>query len=152
MLMRLILAGLLLALPAAAQEVGDVIKGKATVVDGDTVKIDGKSIRIFGIDIPERGEPGFKRASDLMRAATERGPFNCSVVDIDRYKRHVAQCIIDAGDELRDAGQAMLEAGFAKVYTRYRHLWPLLIGWYERVEAKAKGECVGLWAADPECR
>ncbi len=152
MLVRVILAGLLLAPPALAQEVGDVIKGKATVVSGDTVKVDGNSIRIYGIDTPERGEPGFEKASNFMRAATERGPFICGVFDKDRYNRHVAQCIIDADTELRDVGQALLEAGLAKAYTKYRHLQPTLIRWYETVEAKAKSECLGLWAADPECR
>ena len=42
------------------------------VIDGDTfvVHYDGEptSVRIYGIDTPERGEPGYQEATDKLRA------------------------------------------------------------------------------------
>ena len=121
------------------------------MVDGNTVEIYGRTIRIYGVDAPERSDPGFGRAADFMRNAANRGPFMCDVVDKDRDERDVAVCRVEVDFVSEDVAESLLELGLAKTHLSYRHLRPSLIAWYEKVEAEARKRCRGLWEALPEC-
>ena len=138
--------------PAAGQEAGGTIGGRAIVVDGGTVEIYGRNIRIYGIDTPERGEPGFGKAADFMRDAVEKGPFICDVVDKDGDEREVAVCRVKVDFLSEDIAESLLEQGLVKAHPGNRHLRPNLIAWYEEVEAEAKKRCRGLWQELPECQ
>ena len=84
------------------------------VVDGDTVRLsDGSTVRLAGIDTPERGQCGYKEATDLLRkladgkpvTLVQAGPRN----DRDRYGRFVRYVHVGK----TDVGLAQLEAGVA---------------------------------------
>ena len=140
------------AAPALGQEADGTIGGKATLVDGDTVKIYGRNFRIFGIDAPKRGEPGFGTLAEFMRAAAEKGPFFCDVVDKERNEPEVAVCWMRVDFVSEDLAESLLERGLVKTHPGYRRLRPSLIAWYEEVEAQARKRCRGLWRGLPECR
>lgn len=78
------------ALPAAA-EPGQAYVSK--VVDGDTIDvlIDGRAetVRYLGIDTPERGQPGYKAATEANRQLLGKGPLTlvADETDRDRYGR-----------------------------------------------------------------
>lgn len=88
------------------------------VVDGDTLYLAGEKrrIRLFGVDAPERGEPGFDAArADLERlVADER--LRCDVVAIDRYDRPVARCRLDDG---REINRALIGTPHVREYCRF---------------------------------
>jgi micrococcal nuclease len=93
------------------------------VVDGDTVDvwvdlgfrvITHQRLRLFGIDTPERGQPGWKEAGDYLRGLL---PEN-SIVTIetekgDKYGRWIATVINESGE---DVNKSMIESGLAKYY------------------------------------
>lgn len=136
MLARLILAGLLLALPAAAQEVGDVIEGRAEVVDGDTIRLAGQRVRLYGIAAIERRNPLGAETADVLRRMAAGHFIRCEVIDIDRYDRPVGRCY--AGD--LDLSAEMVRRGWAANYSRFTDA-------YEALEREARDECRGVWAA-----
>lgn len=72
----------------------------AVAVDGDTFKTPGQSYRVWGIDAPERDEPGFGYAKDAMRALIRGQVLSCDAVDVDRYGRIVARCDLPDGSDL----------------------------------------------------
>ncbi|MBU6235243.1 MAG: thermonuclease family protein [Alphaproteobacteria bacterium] len=124
------------------------LSGPAHVHDGDTIRItfNGKSqsIRIFGIDAPELDQTctkdGYKvrcglAARDLMVSITQGRTVTCTIQDIDRYKRLVAQC--EAGGY--DLGRTMVRAGAVYEYKRYSG------GLYAADEAYAQSQRLGLW-------
>ena len=112
------------AAPALGQEADGTIGGKATLVDGDTVKIYGRNFRIFGIDAPKRGEPGFGTLAEFMRAAAEKGPFFCDVVDKERNEPEVAVCWMRVDFVSEDLAESLLERGLVKTHPGYRRLRP----------------------------
>ena len=140
------------SVPVAGQEAGGTIGGRATVVDGGTVEIYGRNVRIYGIDAPERGAPGFGRATAFMRDAAEKGPFICGVVDKDRDDVAVAVCRLEVDFLSEDVAESLLAEGLAKTDPGSLPLRPRLIAWYQEVEAEAKAQCRGLWQELPECR
>ena len=88
----------LIASPVAAQ---------SRIADGDTMTINGERIRLFGIDAPERDQPGGHEATQELRRIVGRTTPRCEQVDVDRYGRTVALCAV-AGVDL---SLAMLRAG-----------------------------------------
>lgn len=86
------------------------------VRDGDTFTCAGKGIavRLFGVDTPERGQPGHAEATAALRGLIAGG-----VVCEPRgtsYNRIVALCRNAAGT---DIGKAQIEGGFAVEDCRY---------------------------------
>ena len=64
----------------------------ATAVDGDTIKHNRQNYRIWGIDAPERGDPGAKQATATLRDLINGQTLSCDVIDVDRYQRPVIRC------------------------------------------------------------
>ena len=89
------------------------------VVDGDTLHLHGVAapVRLWGVDAPELGAPrGFKSA-DFLQSLVEGRRLACKQMDIDRYQRIVARCLIaETGEEVN---ALMIEQGGAAEYIEY---------------------------------
>lgn len=84
------------------------------IVDGDTFRASGQRYRIWGVDTPERGQPGYAEAGRVLQSLT-REVLKCNLIDVDRYGRPVVQCFNRRGDVARQ----LVEAGAAKDMPRY---------------------------------
>ena len=136
-----LLAALVLACPAAAQ---DVLAGPARVLDGDTVEVQGQRIRLHGIDAPESAQTctdGAGRSYRCGRAATNAlasliggGSVACRVLDRDRYGRLIAVCYRNQVD----LNGSMVAAGHALAYRQYGTA-------YVSHENAARARRLGVW-------
>lgn len=132
------------AADAASKRRGEIVAGRASVIDGDTLEIHGSRIRLHGIDAPESRQPcqrdgtawrcGSEAARALDAMIADR-PVSCEVRDVDRYNRLVAIC--RQGD--RDLNAAMVRAGMAMAYRRYSKD-------YVGDEEAARAAAEGIWA------
>lgn len=84
--------------------------------DGDTMRAGDLRIRIWGIDAPERGEPGYRASTEALRSLITGRTLQCEAVDIDRYGRTVARCTLPDG---RDLACALVAMGAADDWPRY---------------------------------
>lgn len=145
----LALAIALLAAPAAAQEAGFPITGRAQIVDADTLRVAGapKDIRLFGIDAPERAQlcteaDGKRllcggRAAEALSEILGRNPrITCRLRDVDRYGRLVSTCTSGGVD----ISAELVRRGWAVDFTRYSG------GAYEGAEEAGRDVKLGLWA------
>lgn len=133
MRLAILVAVLALAMPAAAE---------VHITDGDTFSIDGERIRLFGIDAPERDQPGGPEATQELRRIVGRATPRCEQIDVDRYGRTVALCAV-AGADL---SLAMVRAGWAVAWCYYlRRQRPALLGRFQGAETEAKAARRGMW-------
>jgi endonuclease YncB( thermonuclease family) len=92
----------------------------ARIIDGDTLDLRGVSyrIRLWGIDTPERNEPGYHEASRALADLTHGQTLRIIPMQsgTDRYGRLVARLIREDGV---DIGAALIESGHAREYCRY---------------------------------
>jgi micrococcal nuclease len=88
------------------------------VLDGDTFTLKGQSrrIRVWGLDAPEWNHVGGSAATATMKKMISGKTLRCQIVDMDRYRRFVAQCFLPDG---RDIAAEMMRAGVATEYCRY---------------------------------
>jgi len=156
-----LLAGLILVLPACADQPTNTLQGTVTWVhDGDTLEIDklGK-VRLIGIDTPEREDSSRDRflekqgipASRQREIYQNAKAFNISqvkgqVISLsldhpprDRYGRLLAYVYLPDG---RLLNRILLEQGLAVVYRKFsfRMKQDFLVA-----EEQAKLAGVGLW-------
>lgn len=109
------------------------------VIDGDTILADGRKIRIWGIDAPEKDEPGYLAASWLLDGILKDGDLTCKLIDLDKYRREVMHCLIDG----LDIAGMMVKAGMAKDFSKYSG------GYYKQEERSAKAAKRGIWKLPP---
>lgn len=135
----IVLALLVAPLPLA----GEVISGRAGVIDGDTLVVDGRKVRLYGIDAPELDQtcggamgtwPCGQAARDALAGLAGRAVIDCAVQDTDRYGRAVAVCLRDQ----TDLGAELVRRGSAAAYRRYSDR-------YAPAEAAARAEGLGIW-------
>lgn len=90
---------------------GDVLY----VTDGDTLSLRGidRPIRVWGLDAPERDEPGASAATSTLIRLVGKQSLTCRMRGIDRYGRIVAQCFLPDG---RDVAAQMIAAGVTRQY------------------------------------
>lgn len=88
------------------------------VLDGDTFTLSGESrrIRVWGLDAPEWNHQGGSTTTSTLRSLISGKHMRCAILDIDRYGRLVAQCILPNG---RDIAEEMIRSGAATEYCRY---------------------------------
>ena len=88
------------------------------VMDGDTFTLSGESrrIRVWGLDAPEWNHQGGSTATSTLRSLISGKQLRCAVLDVDRYRRLVAQCLLPNG---RDIAAEMIRSGAATEYCRY---------------------------------
>jgi len=152
------LATALLAQPviAGSRPPPPTISGTARVSDGDTISTRKHRIRLAAIDACEVDQTGFRRevewpcgkaARSFMRSIADGKHVECRVIDMDQYRRLVAQCF-ESG---RDVGLAIVAAGLAETLFRYlpkQHRMELKE--YVAAEQRAKTAGLGIWSAEIE--
>lgn len=120
------------------------ISGVPGITDGDTIRIGADRIRLFGIDAPERdqscttadgtayacGDQATKALADFIGGRE----LDCEVVDVDRYGRAVAVCLVGGVD----INGWLVSQGWALAYRRYSMD-------YVSAEDRARAAKVGLW-------
>lgn len=89
-------------------------------LDGDTFTLKGQShgIRVWRLDAPEWNHVGGSAATATMKKLISGKTLRCQIVDMDRYRRFVAQCFLPDG---RDIAAEMKWACVATEYCRYSH-------------------------------
>jgi micrococcal nuclease len=112
-------ATLLFIGPVSPAENSTVLEDRVSkVLDGDTFTLKGESrrIRIWGLDAPEWNHQGGAAATSTLRNLISGKQLRCAVLDVDRYGRLVAQCLL--ADE-RDIAAEMIRSGAAAEFCRY---------------------------------
>lgn len=114
----------------------------ARVVDGDTLDLTNRErVRIVGIDTPERGECGYRAATEALdRLVDGRIGLNrtTGTDNRDRYGRLLRY----VSDNRRDVGYNLVRYGYAEHYTRFGHV---RYARYARAEQLARAGNLGLW-------
>ncbi|HHZ07400.1 MAG TPA: thermonuclease family protein [Rhizobiales bacterium] len=131
-----------LALVVARIDDGAAVRmeGRAEVGDGDSIVVGGGRIRLLGIDAPELDQTCQREGRDYScgresrRALAETigsAPVACAGSERDRYDRLLARCRVGQTDLAR----SQVAVG-----------WAIAYGDYQREEAIARQERLGLWA------
>lgn len=93
-------------------------------VDGDTVDLEVDlgfytfariRFRLAGIDTPERGQPGYREATEYLRSLLEDRPIAVLSTKTGKYGRWLAELFTD-NLENTSVNQAMVEVGHAREY------------------------------------
>lgn len=114
------------------------------IYDGDTIAIQGQRIRFKGMDTPESKQSCQLNGKDYacgdtataeLRKLINGQTVTCTSEGRDQYKRILAYC--KAGET--DLNRTMVELGWAVSY-----------GLYQREEANARKNKLGLWAGEFE--
>jgi len=110
-------------------------------IDGDSlrVRIAGTEIelRLWGIDAPEKGQPGADEAQQALATLTVDRPLTAFVVEVDRFKRPIVRLRSGA----IDVNLRLIEAGWAWWFRRFAPAMPA----YGEAERKARAARRGLW-------
>ena len=114
---RLFVGAVAAAVVAVGAPTAPALAGVADVdyvVDGDTIRLDsGKYVRFIGIDTPEKGQCGYRKAKrrlDGWIGSKARLSNPKSVQDKDKYDR-LLRYVRAAG---RDTGLALIRKGLAR--------------------------------------
>lgn len=85
------------------------------VVDGDSLYLSRykPQIRLWGVDAPEKNEPGYTKASTQLKKFALGKELKCEMVDQDKYGRTIARCYLSDGQEIN---RMMIESGAAAEY------------------------------------
>lgn len=105
--------------PEAQAQSSNALEARVSkVLDGDTFTLSGESrrIRVWGLDAPEWNHRGGQAATATLRGLISGKRLSCTVLEIDRYGRLVAQCFLPDG---RDIAAEMIRSGAATEYCRY---------------------------------
>jgi micrococcal nuclease len=118
--------------------IGQEVSGFVTnISDGDTIRINGIKIRLWGVDAPEKNQPGFQEAGDFLRQEFQFSSVSCLVHARDNFSRLVAQCTRDKDDQ--DVGALIIRSGKARDYKRYSK------GYYLPQQILAQKDQLGVW-------
>jgi len=103
---------------ARAEETPILEARVSKVLDGDTFTLKGEShrLRVWGLDAPEWIHQGGSTATSTLNSLISGKQLRCAVLDVDRYGRLVAQCLLPNGS---DIAAEMIRSGVAAEYCRY---------------------------------
>ncbi|MBU2941436.1 thermonuclease family protein [Shimia thalassica] len=93
-----------------------IILATYSITDGDTLRSEELRLRLWGIDAPEPNKPGGQVAKEALANITRGLQLTCNQVDLDRYGRVVAQCLLPDGV---DIACELVKAGHARDWPRY---------------------------------
>lgn len=67
---------------------------KPIAVDGDTFKVNGEYYRLYEIDTPEKGEPLYDRAKNILQDWLDHNKslYSCKYKGKGTYGRHITHC------------------------------------------------------------
>ncbi|HIF26262.1 MAG TPA: thermonuclease family protein [Micavibrio sp.] len=106
------------------------------VIDGDTFVGNGKKIRLWGINAPEKDEPGYLASQLLLQGLIQGSDdLTCKFINEDPYERDVMHCYLGTAD----LGSMMVQVGMAKDYRKYSG------GYYQYEQTNAKEKQLGIW-------
>ena len=121
----------------------EIVRGQAKIIDGDTVHIGKNKIRLHGIDAPEINQTciidgeiwncGIESKMALKKLISKK-EINCEILDVDRYKRYVSECLVNN----ININKYMVQYGWAIAY-RYYSLK------FVEDEERAKKQKLGIW-------
>ena len=145
-MIRLLLIALAVMLAGYKIAHGDVLTGRATVIDGDTIELHGERIRLLDVDAPEMnqycgewywwsrcGIAAYVGLRNLLHSEDVR----CETTKHDRYGRWLARCFIEGEIDL---SVWLAEQGLAVPYRDCR--CPDI----RAASASAKAAKRGIWA------
>ena len=124
----------------------EIIQGNAKVIDGDTIHIGKHKIRLYGIDAPEIKQLCLKENQKWLCGESSKSALIkiinnniviCNVLDVDRYKRQIAECFIGE----KNINQYMVKKGWALAYRYYSIK-------YVEDELFAKKNRIGIWQSE----
>jgi len=117
---------LILAAMATSALAGDadrkILHGQIVrVVDGDTVVLSTDDrervrVRLYGIDCPEKAQPGGPMATAAITRLANYREADVEVFDTDKYGRAVGVISLEDG---RNVNRELVRDGFAWVYPKY---------------------------------
>ena len=125
----------------------EVLRGRASVIDGGTLEIHGQRIRIWGIDAPEGGQLGIKGGRPWRCghdcALALAGFLGSRTVECipharDEFDRLVARCLVND----QDIGDWMVRNGWVLDYNKYSN------GHYADAQVEAQQARRGLWQGE----
>lgn len=115
------------------------------VIDGDTVDVccPEARVRLLGIDAPERGEPFFDEAAEVVKHLTLGQPIRLEKCEeeADRYGRLLRHVFAGATHVNRE----LVAAGLARAYDFSLNLNPCYEDELREAESDARWERLGLW-------
>ncbi len=112
------------------------------VIDGDTIVVDDSiKVRLYGVDCPERGQPGEALATEHMESLVLGRVVFLEEQYLDRFGRTVAIVSLESG---LTAQESLLQGGAAWVAPRYCRL-PCCSAW-KQLEETARISGVGIWS------
>lgn len=103
----------------ASEQSGEQFNGKVVrVVDGDSLYVNTrkKQVRLWAVDAPETDEKGYGEAKAMLKKMAMGRKIRCTIKDIDKYGRTVAQCSDENG---KDINGALIESGVSNEYCRF---------------------------------
>jgi len=115
------------------------------VYDGDSFQLsDGSSVRLFGINTPEKGEPGSDEAKETLSGIIGNKDVYFETHKIDGYHRKVASVYIMRDGEMVDASELMVKIGKAHVFW-FNNSKPQLLAKYLTLQNEARRRQYGIW-------
>ena len=108
-------------------------------IDGDTVVLEnGERVRLLGENSPEKNEPFFDEAKNLLKSLVENKTIEIERIGIDKYGRTLGYLYVD--DEL--INEKILSSGFAALYYYDKDYNYATM---ENAESLARGNGLGIW-------
>lgn len=129
--------------PAPAEPLyGKVIK----VIDGDTIEViignEREVVRVYGINSPERGQPHWKAAKNLMEKMTMGKRVKLLTRGRGKYGRLLAFVMVDK----KSAGLELVKSGLARVYSNsFAPDNPQTYERYKKAQIHAMSGDLGIW-------
>jgi endonuclease YncB( thermonuclease family) len=90
------------------------------ISDGDTFRAGGDGFRVWGVTAPERGQPGYQEAKDVMAGLVTGQQLACDRAGPLSFFRHVVACEMLTGPHAgQDLGCLLIRSGTVLEWPSY---------------------------------